>query len=68
MHSIYDEIVAMALIAAHRRLDEMTEREKLCLALANGCDYEFTGTGIKLKNPVSFVEIDGKITIYERKF
>lgn len=52
------EYIAKVAIAANgKRLTDLTEHEKLCIAIASGCELDPTFCGFKLKNPVSFSEL-----------
>lgn len=54
-------------IAVHRKpLADLTEHEKLCIAVAAGCEIDPFFCGIRLKNEVAFTEVDGKLRIFEK--
>lgn len=62
----FKEIAQVARIANGKRLADLTEHEKLCIAIGAGCELDPTFCGFKLKNPVAFSESRGQIVVHER--
>jgi hypothetical protein len=60
------QIAETAVAASGKRLADLTEHEKLCIAIGAGCELDPTFCGFKLKNPVAFSEVKGQIVVHER--
>lgn len=61
-----NQIAETAVAASGKQLAELTEHEKLCIAIGAGCELDHTYHGFKLKNPVAFSEIREQIVVHER--
>lgn len=62
-----NQIAETAVAASTKPLAELTDHEKLCIAIGAGCQLDPTFCGFRLKNPVAFYEVNGRITVYERR-
>lgn len=60
------QIAETAVAARGKRLSDLTEHEKLCIAIGAGCELDPAFVGFKLKNPVAFSEVQGQIIVHER--
>lgn len=47
--------------------EQLTDLERLALAFMAGCEMEFTGTGVRAKNPFGIVKIGGVFQVGERR-
>jgi hypothetical protein len=65
--TMIQKIVVIAAGCANKEVEELNDQEKLAMALVAGCEYEFTGTGLRLKNPVGFQKINGQFRVCERR-
>ena len=63
---ILERISKTAAEACVKPLSDLSEHEKLCIALVAGCQTDPTFNGFKLKNPVGFSYVNGRITVFER--
>lgn len=52
---------------AHKEPGELTAEETTALALFGGAEMEFTGTGVRPKNPIGLQKINGKWIVCERR-
>lgn len=48
--------------------EELTDLERTAIAMAAGCEVEFTGSGYRCKNPIGIVKNDGKFIVGEGRW
>lgn len=63
----FEDIGAIAGAALHKEPDELTEDERVAIAVMAGCAYDFDWIEMRLsiKNPIGFVKINGKLEVRE---
>lgn len=52
---------------AHKEPDELTGLEKAAIAIAAGCEWEQTETGVRVKNPIAIRKLDGRFIVDEAR-
>jgi hypothetical protein len=60
-------VVAIAAGCRDREPDQLSDQERLALAIIGGCELEFTGTGVRAKNPFGIQKIDGRWIVREKR-
>lgn len=63
----FEDIGAIAGGAMLKEPEELTEQERVALAVMAGCAYDIdTNAGrINIRNPIGFAKINGKLTVHE---
>lgn len=65
----FEQLGAIAGACFHKEVDELTEEEKVALAVMAGCAYRMWHEGGKLRidiiNPIGFQKIDGRLRVCE---
>lgn len=63
----FEDIGTIAGGALHKEPAELTDDERVAIAVMAGCTYEidWNAQRINITNPIGFARIDGKLQIYE---
>jgi hypothetical protein len=56
-------LAALAAGCVDKEPDQLSDQEKVALAIYGGCNYEFTQTGIRVTESFAIQKVRGKLTI-----
>lgn len=63
MDNLAQRLVQIVLAAAHKEPDELTDIERVAIAIGGGADYEFTSTGVRVTVPFGIQKINGQFIV-----
>jgi len=66
LDNLAERVVAIAAGCRDKEPDQLTNQEKLSLAILGGCELEFTATGVRAKNPFGIQKINGQFRLCEK--
>lgn len=65
VQSFADRVATLAAGCMHKEADQLTDLERLALAILAGVELEWTGTGVKARNPFGVQKINGRFIVRE---
>lgn len=57
------KVVEIVLGAKDKEPEELSDLERVAIAIGGGADYEFTDTGMRVKEPFAIQKINGQFIV-----
>jgi hypothetical protein len=67
INTLAGKIAAIAHNCQHKEPDQLTDQERVALAILAGASWEMTETGVRVTDAFGIVKTDGKFTVGIRK-
>lgn len=65
--SIAERLANLVMGAQHKEPEELTDLERIAIAVLGGADYEFTDTGLRVTSAFGIQKIDGRFIVSLRR-